>query len=340
MYTLNTMGLKVEFQVAPLRNDLDTELRLRVGPGFENRRLPPTGETSRMKIAFVVHDYRRMEGHSRYVVELATRFAREHEVHVFANEIDTEGNTDIRFHHVSAWRPNALVSILSFAASATWRVRGQFDIIHNQVLCGLRGNVFTAHICNEAWHRALECASGRLTFREWVSGNTLRILERNVYRFAGKAGIIAVSRRIAADLRNCYHCKAPISVVYHGVDLQTFIPADKNPVRAAMRAECGLQPDEMAFLFVGDMRKGGVQCIRALSRLSEGKLMFVSRTPDEPYRALAGELGLSGRVLFLGTTREVQKYYAAADALLLPTHYDSFAMVVTEAMRSEEHTSE
>ena len=36
-----------------------------------------------MKIAFVVHDYHRAGGHSRYVVELAERFGREHEVHVF-----------------------------------------------------------------------------------------------------------------------------------------------------------------------------------------------------------------------------------------------------------------
>ena len=41
-----------------------------------------------MRIAFIVHDYHRRGGHSRYVYELATRFAREHDVHVFANVVD------------------------------------------------------------------------------------------------------------------------------------------------------------------------------------------------------------------------------------------------------------
>ncbi len=287
-----------------------------------------------MKIAFAVHDYRRREGHSRYVVELATRFAKAHEVHVFANEIDAEAGSGIHFHHVSAWRPNALASIVSFAVMGTLQVRGKFDIIHNQGLCGLRGNVFTAHICNHAWHQALQDAAGRLSFREWLSGTTLSALEHAFYRLAGKRHIIAVSRRVAGDLQTSYHLTAPTSVVYHGVDLDAFRPSKNNPIRARVRAECGLSEQDMAFLFVGDMRKGARQCIEALARLPAAKLLFVSRTPDAPYRALAASLGLDGRVQFLGTSREVEKYYAASDAFLLPSHYDSFGMVVTEAMAS------
>lgn len=288
-----------------------------------------------MKIAFVVHDYRRREGHSRYVVELATRFAREHEVHVFANEAEIEENSKIQFHRVPAWRSSALISIISFAAQATLRVRGRYDIIHNQGLCGLRGNVFTAHICNRAWHRALRQASGRLSFREWVSGNTLSALEYLFYRFSRRCQVIAVSRRVGRDIRECYGSKAPMSVVYHGVDLSSFTPASRHSMRGQVRAECGLKDDEMAFLFVGDLRKGGRQCLEALSKLDSGKLLFVSRSAIEPYRAFASQLGIEGRVLFLGSTAQVERYYAASDALLLPTHYDSFAMVVTEAMASE-----
>jgi len=287
-----------------------------------------------MKIAFAVHDYRRIEGHSRYVVELATRFAKDHEVHVFANEIAVEGDFRIHFHRVPAWRPNALASILSFAGSATLSVRGKFDIIHNQGLCGLRGNVFTAHICNRAWHRALRKAIGDLTFREWLSGTTLSALEHLFYRYAGNCHVVAVSHRVADDIRMLYRCKAPISIIYHGVDLRTFTPARENPIRNTVRDECNLAVEEMAFLFVGDMRKGGRQCIHALSRLPAGRLLFVSRTSDAAYRSLACQLGVGERVHFLGTTGQVQKYYAAADALLLPTPYDSFGMVVTEAMAS------
>jgi glycosyltransferase involved in cell wall biosynthesis len=287
-----------------------------------------------MKIAFAVHDYRRREGHSRYVVELATRFAKSHEVHVFANEIEEESASGIQFHQVSAWRPNALASIFSFAVMATLEVRGKFDIIHNQGLCGLRGNVFTAHICNQAWHKALQDATGQISFHEWLSGTTLSTVEHAFYRFAGRRHIIAVSRRIAGDLQRCYHLTAPTSVVYHGVDLEAFRPARQNPARAQVRAECGLSELDFAFLFVGDMRKGARQCMEALASITAAKLLFISRSPDARYRALAASLGVEARVHFLGTSREVEKYYAASDAFLLPSHYDSFGMVVTEAMAS------
>jgi glycosyltransferase involved in cell wall biosynthesis len=287
-----------------------------------------------VKIAFVVHDYRRREGHSRYVVELATRFIADNEVHVFANQIEAEENSKIHFHHVPAWRSSALGSILSFLVQATLRVRGKFDIIHNQGLCGLRGNVFTAHIANRAWHRTLRQTAGRLSVKEWVSGTTLSALEYLFYRTARNVQLIAVSKRISRDLRECYAAKAPITVVYHGVDSNSFVPARQNPQRNVVREEIGLAPREMAFLFVGDMRKGGRQCIEALAKHASGKLMFVSRSAEDPYRALASKLGIAERVIFVGSTGQVERYYAAADALLLPTHYDSFALVVTEAMAS------
>jgi len=123
-------------------------------------------------------------------------------------------------------------------------------------------------------------------------------------------------------------------VVYHGVDLKTFRPAQKNSLRNQMRAECGLGEQDIAFLFVGDMRKGGRQCIQALTQVPGARLLFVSRSSESPYRALVSELGLSDQVIFAGTSRQVENYYAAADAFVLPSHYDSFGMVVTEAMAS------
>jgi UDP-glucose:(heptosyl)LPS alpha-1,3-glucosyltransferase len=66
--------------------------------------------------------------------------------------------------------------------------------------------------------------------------------------------------------------------------------------------------------------------------LDQGRLLFVSRTPPGAYRRLAEETGQSGRITFLGATDKVEKMYAAADAFLLPTPYDAFAMVVSEAM--------
>ena len=72
------------------------------------------------------------------------------------------------------------------------------------------------------------------------------------------------------------------------MDLDAFRPARQNPVRAQIRAECGLAEQDIAFLFVGDMRKGGRQSIQALASVPAAKLVFVSRSDDTPYRSLAG----------------------------------------------------
>ena len=43
---------------------------------------------------------------------------------------------------------------------------------------------------------------------------------------------------------------------------------------------------------------------------------------------------MTNRVILCPPTREIQKFYAAADVFVFPSYYDSFGMVVTEAMAS------
>jgi UDP-glucose:(heptosyl)LPS alpha-1,3-glucosyltransferase len=286
-----------------------------------------------MRIAYIVHDYHRAGGHSRYVAELASRFAQEHEVHVFANRIEDAGETNIHFHKVPAWRANAFTTVLTFALPATLQPGWDFDIVHSQGFCGFRGNVFTAHICNRAWHLALQKLEGGATFRETVFNAFGTTLERMLYRFARHSQVIAISNRVAGDLVRCYRTPLPISVIHHGVDLEVFSPDLKARWRPELRAEYGLADDEPVFLYVGDLRKGARRCIQALAELERGTLLFVSRSQSEPYRQIAQAAGLAReRALFLPPTNRVERIYAAADALLLPTPYDAFAMVVSEAM--------
>jgi UDP-glucose:(heptosyl)LPS alpha-1,3-glucosyltransferase len=50
------------------------------------------------------------------------------------------------------------------------------------------------------------------------------------------------------------------------------------------------------------------------------------------YRALASEAGVATRVTLHPATSQIERYYAAADVFVLPTPYDAFGMVITEAM--------
>jgi UDP-glucose:(heptosyl)LPS alpha-1,3-glucosyltransferase len=283
-----------------------------------------------VKIAFVVHDYHRWGGHSRYVAELATRFSQDHEVHVFANQVERAGEQRVIFHTVPALRTNVVTTILSFAVTSKFLVRGGFDIVHSQGFCGPRSNVITAHICNEAWSRALSRFAPQ-TARERIFHGMASRLEKGLYGDPHCGHVIAISNRVARDVAECYGCRAPIHLIYHGVDLETFSPAVRR-FRAERRQALGLTDAETAFLYVGDLRKGARQSIRALSRMPNGHLILLSRSAPEPYQALARETGVAHRVHCLPPTNRVDQFYGAADGLLLPSPYDAFAMVVTEAM--------
>lgn len=274
-----------------------------------------------MKIALLVHDHHRSGGHSRYVAELATRFAREHEVHVFANTFLREPG--IEFHHVPANRSNALALILTFRHNCARMLRDlQFDVVHDQGLCTVAPDVLTAHISNRAWSRSRPGAP----WKEKLFGFAIGWLEHLQYKRAGNVQVIAVADRVRRDLASDYGFRGPVTVIHHGVDTEKFSPANGS---ALLRSELAVPAGVPLFLFVGDFRKGAEACIRALEA---GHLLCVGGTPPEPYRELAQELGRADRVHFRSPTDTVEQYYAGADVLLLPTPYDAFGMVVLEAM--------
>jgi UDP-glucose:(heptosyl)LPS alpha-1,3-glucosyltransferase len=286
-----------------------------------------------MKIAFVVHDVDRLGGHSRYVHELVERLKHHHEVHVFANRIRDMDDPLVRVHRVWAWRRMSLSTVLTFAMSLRFVRMTGFDIVHVQGFVGVPGNVITAHICCPEWHRALQSRAGGQARHEAVTGWILTLLERRLYEGTRKGQVIGVSRRVSEDIARWYKLRCPVSVIYHGIDLEVFNPANRAR-RDAVRRRLAIPPDRFVFLYVGDLRKGALESVRALASTPMAHLLLVSRSRSEACMSLAAELGLQNRVTFGGFSDRVQDIYAASDALLLPSPYDSFAMVVLEAMAS------
>lgn len=287
-----------------------------------------------MKIAFVVHDFHRKGGHSRYTVELAERFAREHEVHVFANRIEDAGSSAIRFHRIPALRATALTTILSFPIPATIALGRGFDIVHAQGYVCAGANVITAHICNATWYEARRRSADEIRVTEHLFGAIVNRLERRLFRSSTEAEVIAVSQRVADDLRTAYGRTDRVSVVYHGVDLDRFSPRLRADHRTALRQSLGIPDEALVALYVGDLRKGGRTAIAALNAATEWRLLTVSRSAPEPYAAFAMERGVRDRVVLAPATDVIEQYYASADAFLFPTANDAFGMVVTEAMAS------
>ena len=285
----------------------------------------------RLKIAFVVHDYNRVLGHSRYVAELAERFAAAHDVHVFANRFDRLP-AGIVPHRVPAVRMSALATIFSFPLPASMMVGHGFDIVHAQGLTVFSPDIVTAHISNARWLEGRRLLEGdNLSWRERLFAALVIPAERSCLR-DDRATAIAISTALREDLASNYGRRAKTVVIPHGVDQAQFHPGVRAQFREIVRRELKLDDATPLFLYVGDFRKGFDAAVRALEQVKDAHLLGISRTPQESYRALAAAHNVSSRVIMLPATSEIQRYYGAADVLVLPTPYDAFGMVITEAM--------
>jgi UDP-glucose:(heptosyl)LPS alpha-1,3-glucosyltransferase len=129
-----------------------------------------------------------------------------------------------------------------------------------------------------------------------------------------------------------------LTVVYNGVDLARFHPDNRTRHRAAARAEAGLDAHAWTALFAGSgfERKGLGTALEALAALADGsaRLLVLGKGDTGPYRDLAARLGIEARVGWLGARPDAERWYAAADALVLPTRYEPFGNVHLEALAS------
>jgi UDP-glucose:(heptosyl)LPS alpha-1,3-glucosyltransferase len=188
----------------------------------------------------------------------------------------------------------------------------------------------------EGCHRGYMLIRGPSRGRR-VYHRVLLALERRV--FARTPRIVAISCAGKREIETLYDVKpARITVIYNGVDLQRFHPANRQTLRAAARAEAGLAADAWTALFVGSgfERKGLATAIEAMAVLGDRKsrLVVVGKGDAGPYQALAARHGVAERIVWLGPRADVERWYAAADAVVLPSRYEPFGNVHLEALAS------
>ena len=145
---------------------------------------------------------------------------------------------------------------------------------------------------------------------------------------------IAVSRFVAASVRDVEFCdEDKITVIENGIELSRFGAADGASLRAELRAGAGRK-------IVGCVsrvapEKGIDVLIRAMARVGRDALLLLAGDGPgvDDCRALAASLGLAAHVRFLGLRDDVERIYAAADVMVMPSLWDeAFGLVVVEAM--------
>ncbi len=228
--------------------------------------------------------------------------------------------------------PAPLRALALAAAAARIARSNAWDVVQSHERT-LRQDIYRA---GEGSHRAYldaiaPATSGRLRDR------VLLALERRV--FARTPEIVAISRAGREEIARLHGVpEARLSVVYNGVDLERFHPRLRDAHRVAARAEAGVPAEAWTLLFAGSgfARKGldvGLRALRAIGDPS-ARLVVIGRGDVARYRALARELDLDGRVVWLGVRPDIERWYAAADVLVLPTRYEPFGNVHLEALAS------
>ncbi len=169
--------------------------------------------------------------------------------------------------------------------------------------------------------------------------------EREVLRLADR--IVAATPAELAQIQWLYQVKIDnVVIIPPGVDTSHFYPIPADEAKEFI----GVPPCDQVLLFVGRIEplKGIDTLIQAIAILRKrGFYVCLSVIGGEPnptaeiedsemtrLKEMSIQAGLSDLVTFLGKRGQdtLPYYYSAADAVVVPSHYESFGMVALEAM--------
>lgn len=182
-----------------------------------------------------------------------------------------------------------------------------------------------------------------------LEGNLRIGIETELLRQADQ--IIAATPAELAQMQWLYRADVSrVTVIPPGVDLEHFYPRPAGEAKARL----GLRPEYKLLLFVGRIEplKGVETLLQAVARLRQQGMcdcqqMYLAiiggAADDSPgarnaelerLKGLRDALGIADVVTFLGPRDQdsLPEYYAAAEAVIMPSHYESFGMVALEAM--------
>jgi D-inositol-3-phosphate glycosyltransferase len=228
----------------------------------------------------------------------------------------------------------------------------RYDLIHSHYW--LSGVV--AHELRKFWHipivhmaHTLAIMKNRIAQRPEEREPNLRLeTESEILNWADRIVAATVAEQTQLELL-LQADRRKIAVVPPGVDLEAFHPVPMKTAKTAI----GVPPHDTNLLFVGRIEplKGLDTLFRAMKLIRDRGAMppnlclsIIGGDPShnaaqdnaemERLKALRQELGLDDLVAFLGKRDQdaLVGYYASAQAVIMPSHYESFGMVALEAM--------
>lgn len=165
----------------------------------------------------------------------------------------------------------------------------------------------------------------------------VNLMVKEIIRFYEKADEVWISQASVEETIREYGFKGKVELVGMGNDFDTKEPIEE--IKKQAREELHITGNEIVFLFVGQLiwEKNIRLIVESLAMIKDlsFKMFFIgSGYAQEGLKELVSQFGLSSKVEFVGSIADrdrLKTYYAAADLFLLPSIYDTWAIVIHEA---------
>jgi UDP-glucose:(heptosyl)LPS alpha-1,3-glucosyltransferase len=290
-------------------------------------------------------------GSERITVEWLSHLPDEFDIHVYSQRVEDFDESKFTWHRIPKLPgPHLLNFLWWLAANRLWRYwDGRFRGLRHDLVFSAGANCLDAdaicvHIVFAEYTRQVR---GGMSFL----GNPLwewpRLLHRRLYYgisvlMEGRAykncetKLIVYSRKTVRELKKFYGRTDRIPVLHLGLDHSVFNTTVRAVLRGRAREELKLAENQFTLILVGnDWRNKGVPVLLdALAHLRDLPvvLLIVSREDQSSCQGLITEKKLDDRVFFLPPRKDIEFYYAAADAYAGPSLQESYGIPPAEAM--------
>jgi glycosyltransferase involved in cell wall biosynthesis len=305
----------------------------------------------KIRLAVVSPFLDKSHGTERIAVEWIAQIAGDFDVHVYSQRVEDLDLSSITWHRIAKLPgPHIFNFIWWFGANHVWRAWDRrvknldYDLVYSPGVNCFDADAVSVHIVFAEFLRRVrpELAFARNPPRTWPLLLHRRLyyrlviaLEKRVYQRPA-THLILTSRRSAEELARFYGRYERLPLIETGLDHKAFNPELRIASRTEARRKIGLQDETFTLLLIGnDWRKKGLATLLdALTQLADlpVQLLVVSNEAAAVSQAVGQYARLSGMVHVLPPRKDVEFYYAAADAYVGPSLEDTFALPAAEAM--------
>lgn len=288
-------------------------------------------------IAVVIPKYGLVGGAEQFASELTSRLADQpgYNFHVFANRWK-EAHGGIYFHHVRIVSFPKFLTTISFACFTRRQLSAErYSLVHSHERI-FAADIWTLHgVPHRYWIHCVR--KKRMSLYDlatsWVEKKL--VTQGNCKKF------IAVSNLTRDIFLQEYNINPQrVTVIHPGVDLKDYATADRKLIRSDIRKEYGFSSEAPIILFasMNFEIKGLDAIIFALARLKtkqQGfKLLVAGKGNVKKYTQIAREANIADHVVFTGplSKGKLIRLYLAGDMYIMLSKFDTFGMVVLEAM--------